>query len=71
MSRPIVRHATYQNDRWAVGAKVSRPWRRALATAALWLGRIAVLAMGIAVALIAWDLVLRKLLGGIGNGAIW
>ncbi len=55
------------NNRWVV----QRSYARYFTTAALWLGRIAVLTMGIAVALIAWELVLRKLLGSIGNGAIW
>ena len=48
-----------------------RPWPRALAAAALWLGYVAVLTAGIGVALAAWELLFRKLLGGIGNGLLW
>ncbi len=55
------------NNRWVV----QRSYARYFTTAALWLGRIAVLTMGIAVALIVWELALRKLLGWIATRVVW
>lgn len=48
--RPIVRHASYINGRYTIGAEVPRPWRRYAANIATVLSVLGVIFAGVWVA---------------------